>query len=64
MSHPYMNVYFCDIYYSPPTHVVSGRMARVDALYIELDGPGLSWSQPTADRRGRAAGWRAVGGSG
>ena len=29
------------IYYSPPMHVVSGRMARADGVYIGLERPGL-----------------------
>ena len=40
------------IYYSPPTHVVSGRMARADGVYIGLERPGL----PGAGRSPGSAG--------
>ena len=40
------------IYYSPPTHVVSGRMARADGVYIGLERPGL----PGAGRSSGSAG--------
>ena len=40
------------MYYSPPTHVVSGRMARADGVYIGLERPGL----PGAGRSPGSAG--------
>ena len=40
------------IYYSPPTHVVSGRMARADVVYISLERPGV----PGAGRSPGSAG--------
>ena len=38
--------------YSPPMHLVSGRMARADGVYIELERPGL----PGAGRSPGSAG--------